>query len=170
MQLRPEERLTWIISRIIEEFKIEGKTREAPEIFEVALVRPEISRDSAICTACFERGLYEFVRKTVQKDPKIIRRERTREERLAELNVPYVQRQVILKLGMDNVRCPLRKGAYIDLYGPERGTADEILSAAQAYDPSIKALQHKRALLMRLWRLVRQEERRSSDDNGGSQL
>ena len=69
-------------------------------------------------------------------------------------NTPHDQRTIIMKLGLDNVRCPLRDGVYVDLYGPNQATPEEIRSAADAYNPQIRALQSARTLLLRLAKLI----------------
>lgn len=158
--MSPVERIARILSRIMDQFTLEKRDKTLPALYDAALDDREISSTWELDRACFERGLLEFARQALQRNPKIIRREQTRAQRLLDLNVPYNQQKIILELNMDNARCPLRKNAYIDLYGPKRGSWQEIASAAEAYDPQIKAMQRVRNLLLRLAQLVRNEDER----------
>jgi hypothetical protein len=151
------ERLKHWLADIIEE-QDDGE-RTAPLVRNVALDRaPTEILDEEIVQVCVEFTIYQFTVLIIKQNGEIIKRQKTREARLAELNVPHAQRKVIISLGMDNARCPIKENQYIDLYGPNRGTSAEIQSAADAYVGPIKSLQRKRALLERLARLVREEE------------
>jgi hypothetical protein len=155
----PGEKLSHRIADIIKSMVESGEPRELPVLFDKASTDYYITSDVDIVQYCFNRGLFEICRGVNQKDIKITKRQRTREERLAELNVPHEMRPLILRLGMDNVRCPLRHNEYVDLYGPKQASAEELRSAAQAYDPQIKSLQSARTLLFKLAKLVEKRQR-----------
>jgi hypothetical protein len=153
------ERLKTRLAELIEVMAVNGEEREAPILYQIALSDPVIIHDSDIVQSCFKRGLYEICRLVSQEDTKVAKKEQTLAERLAYFNVPHEQRKIILQLGISNVRCPLRNNIYIDLYGPKQASAEEIRSAAQAYDPQIKALQRNRRLLFALATLLEKRGR-----------
>jgi hypothetical protein len=158
--LDAKERLILFLTRIIEEYGPDD--RKAPIIRNQAIDRGREIIDMEVLNFCYEFTVYQLILFLIKRNAEIVRREKSREQRMIELNVPHNQRVLILKLGMDNARCPLRQNAYVDLYGPNQGSSIEIFSAAHAYDQPVKDLVAKRALLVRLGRLIEEQEKRGN--------
>jgi hypothetical protein len=155
-----KDRLMAMLSRIADELEMRNKPRKAPDIYKIARDCVEITSNQDFVTYNHDIGLYQNCRECAQLNTKVARKERTRAQMLAYYNVPPDQREVILRLDMDNVLCPIRNNEYVDLYGPNQASPEEIRSAATPYDVLRQTYDEKSKDLNLLASLIEKERGR----------